>query len=286
MICKWLDVVWECLVDCWRILGDVLKWVVEIAPTVGDICIFIITVYTFYLTLYPKKLKFLDYSICYSGFWGETIKISLENRSLSSVCVRNVYMKVNDEYIIPIFSGYEDGYRIIDSFHAETFVSKPHTQLYGKDGAKLRIDPATEGKLCVIVETSRGKQTITQKVKRAPFNRKKDTILPRYERQNFNGIVVGKDVAFGLVYYDLERIKHTVLICKSGAMSESIEGIDHVPNNLMKNEKSIGQFFDKMFLELGYTYTLKSIASESSVIKKQHRRSHFRKKIDKRRYKK
>lgn len=282
MVCEWLDRAWAFLVSIGEFFGNVWAWVVANAGTIDSVCVFVITVYTFYLTIFPKKLKFLDYAISYSGFWGETIKISLENRSLSSVCVRSVCLKVNDEYLIPIFHGHEDGYRIIDSFHAETFVSKPHTQLYGKDGAKLRIDPATEGKICVIVETSRGKQTITQKVKPAPFNMKKETVAARTDRKTFNGIVISKDMAYGLVYYDLDQTKHNVLIHKSGTMSEAIGEIRRIPDDLMQDEKKLRQVFDKQFRALGCSYTLQPIAPELSV-KKPPQRVIVRKKIDTRR---
>lgn len=261
MVCEWLDRVWEFILSVGEFFGNIGTWAVANAGTIESVCVFVITVYTFYLTIFPKKLKFLDYSIHYSVFWGESIKISLENRSLSSVCVRNVYLKINDEYLIPIFHGHEDGYRIIDSFHAETFVSKPHTQLYGKDGAKLRIDPAAEGKICIIVETSRGKQTITQKVKPAPFKKGKETIVARTDRKTFNGVVISKDMAYGLVYYDLDHAKHNVLIHKSGAMSESIGEIHRVPDELMQDAEKLQQYFSKQFRALGYAFTLQSLMS-------------------------
>lgn len=267
MVCEQLDRAWAFLLSIGEFFGNVWAWIVANAGTIDSVCIFIITVYTFYLTIFPKKLKFLDYAIHHSAFWGDGVKISLENRSLSSVCVRSVSLKVNSEYLIPIFHGHEDGYRIIDSFHAETFISKPYTQLYGKDGAELRIDPATEGKICVIVETSRGKQTITQKVKPAPFPRKVEVASAHKFTQTFNDIVINKDMAFGLVYYDLEQVKHNVVIHKSGGMNEAIGEIRRVPDNLMQDEKKLRQFFDKQFHAFGCTYTLQLIAPELSVKK-------------------
>ena len=277
MVCEWLDRAWAFLMSIGEFFGNVWAWVVANAGTIDSVCIFVITVYTFYLTIFPKKLKFLDYAIHYSAFWGETVKISLENRSLSSVCVRSVSLKVNDEYLIPIFHGHEDGYRIIDSFHAETFVSKPHTQLYGKDGAELRIDPATEGKICVIVETSRGKQTITQKIKPAPFPRKVEVVTARKFTQTFNDIVISKDMAYGLVYYDSEQVKRNVLIHKSGAMSESIGEIQRVPDELMHDAEKLHQYFAKHFRALGYSFTLQPL-SQNYTPKKTSQRVIVRKK--------
>ena len=282
MVCEWLDRVWTFLLSVGEFFGNVWAWVVANAETIDSVCIFVITVYTFYLTIFPKKLKFLDYAIHHSAFWGDTVKISLENRSLSSVCVRSVSLKVNGECLVPLFHGHEDGYRIIDSFHAETFTSKPYTQLYGKDGGELRIDPAAEGKICVVIETSRGKQTITQKVKSAPFPRKVDVAHAHKFTQTFNDIVISKDMAFGLVYYDLEQVKHNVLIHKSGAMSEAIGEMQRVPDNLMQDEMKLRQFFDKHFRALGCAYTLQPIARELSV-KKPPQRVIVRKKIDTRR---
>jgi len=123
MVCKWLDLLLEYLLYVWDFLGMVWTWIITNAGTIESVCILTITVYTFYLTIFPKKLKFLDFEFRYTAFYGETIKVSLENRSLSSVCVRNIYIKVEDKYLIPIFSGHEEGYRIIDSFHAESFIS-------------------------------------------------------------------------------------------------------------------------------------------------------------------
>ena len=267
MVCEWLDRVWALIVSSWGLLGDIWAWVVSVAPTVGAVCTFIITAYPFYLTVYPKKLKFLDYAIFHSAFWGDTIKVSLENRSLASVCVKNIWLNIDDEHRIQLFSEFEDGYRIIDSFHAETFASKPYTQLFGKNGQELRVDPGTAGKFWITVETSRGKQQIIQKIKPAPFPRKVEVATAHKFTQTFNDIVISKDMAYGLVYYDINQTKHNVLVHKSGAMSEAIGETHRVPDNLMQDEKKLRQFFDRQFRILGCAYTLQPIARELSVKK-------------------
>jgi len=131
-----------------------------------------------------------------------------------------------------------------------------HTQLKRKDGTELQIHPSAEGKFCLIIDTSRGRQKITTKVKPAPLNKHTNICVARTERIKFIDTVISKNVMYGVTYYDINNIKHTILISKAGSMSEPINDIHRIPNDYMRNEKMLRRFLDKEFQILGYSYIL------------------------------
>lgn len=231
----------------------------SIIASLGDVCLFFIAAYTFILTIFPKKLKFLGFSVSHSAFWGDKIKISLENRALASVCVKAVWVIINDSYRMQIFSERDNGYRIISSFGVETFVSKPYTKISSADGTELSFSPGITKKISLIVETTRGEQHIACKLREGAKNRKAQLPTPIVFSESFNGTVISSGMEHALVYDDINHIRHTVLIHSSGIMSEPVSDFNSIPEHLMHDEQKLRKFFEKEFRATGLPYSLVQI---------------------------
>ena len=67
-------------VALWEVIKNIWEWILIIVPAIADICLFLIAVYTFYLTVCPRRLKFVGYNVKNHIFAGSTFSVALENR--------------------------------------------------------------------------------------------------------------------------------------------------------------------------------------------------------------
>lgn len=68
----------------WPIIKDLFS-------IVGDICLFIIAVYTFRLTVFPKKLRFIGYRPSFSTFEGDSLNNIGESFSVTCGCAISAF---------------------------------------------------------------------------------------------------------------------------------------------------------------------------------------------------
>lgn len=238
----------------WEIVKDVIS-------AIGDICLFFISVYTFRLTIYPKKLKFIGYSCNSTLFFGKSFEITLENRSLCPVVVRSVDLII-DNNLINIFKGN----CIIEKFRVETIKIAPYSKIVSGNGKEIDINKIFTQEFSLIIETSRGYQNI--KYERNSSLRsflgkkqKEKHIKAMIYRNKFNDQVIDTDVEYALTYIDNKQTLKTIFILPNGIMSDAVFGYNGLPKEYMCNEAVLRKHFDKEFSKYGLSYSLRKIES-------------------------
>lgn len=234
----------------WNTLKDIIS-------AIGDICLFFISVYTFRLTIYPKKLKFIGYSYHSSAFYGNSVEITLENRSLCPIVVRSVDLVVAHN-IIKIFRGNQ----IIDKFRAEIIKSDSYTKILTLTGEEIKIRGNFWRTALLVIETSRGKQFIQYEDNNKFLSYFDNWRLSKYSRASVYtkkayGKVLSDNVEYVLLFTNSNNDIHNVFILDNGIMSEDVFGYNKLPKEIVCNEKILRDFWDKEFKKHSLSYTLK-----------------------------
>lgn len=251
-ICDFFTNVWEIAIVIW-------EWIFNAVPMIGDICLFFISVYTFYLTVYPKRLRIVSFASSIHIYEGSSFEVVLENRSLTAIGIQSIYLDLNEDNRVKIFDSDEDGLLTIEGFHTQKIKMKSYTGITGIDGKQLEIK--IDKKLSLIVYTSRGIQQVVCKFKNGFKRKKKSKNTATAYRKGIDGKVVSPFVKYGLIYLDKKEHQHTICITESGYMSEPIFGFNRLDETVINDEEKLKQFFKGVFEKEGLPYEIKIVDS-------------------------
>lgn len=251
----------NCIVD--TLLNKVL-------PAVGDLCLFFISVYTFRLTIFPKKLRFIGYRPCFSAFEGDSLEITLENRALSPVVIQSVSV-VSDGYAIKIFSEKDeddDGPCIIEGFKTGKIKMVPFSSICDEEG---EISFGIDKDIYLVVDTPRGKQYLNYSGDpkkyflklREKFNPVKHAIV---KRNYFNGKILKPYVRYAILYADRQKNTHTVFVHQSGLMSEMLFGYNGLTEDIVDSKETMYAHFEKEFSKVNLPFDIKEFTNTDSLI--------------------
>lgn len=229
---------------------------VGILSTVGDICLFWIAVYTFRLTVFPKKLKFINFREKRSTFGGASFEITLENRSLCPVIITSLEL-VYGLNRIKVF----DGYLVIDGFKAGTIVMEPYSFIDSVEG-KIDIDILSIDKMSLWIQTSRGVQHVRYKnisdlLYKYKHRKYLKWIQTTVVRNKFNDKILVPGIKFAISFVDAADELYTVFIHKSGMMSDALFGYNSLPKEIVENEEMLRKHFNTEFEKHNLFYSLK-----------------------------
>lgn len=243
-----------------------MNWITikEWFSLVGDVCLFVIAAYTFRLTVFPKKLRFIGYRPSFSTFEGDSLSITLENRSLAPVVVQSVYLLFG-EYYIQIFNSDNDGECIIEGFKTSTIVMNPFSKIT-INGSEVNFHKVKD--LILRIATPRGVQYVAfaygprknltllihkikdAKMKNSPLK------MGMVKRNYFNKKIVKDYVRYALVYKEKGGEQHTVFIHQSGFMSEAPFGYNGLPKDLVEDKTRLQAHFENEFVKRDIAFGL------------------------------
>lgn len=247
---------------------NVVKTIInDILPAIGNLCLFFISVYTFRLTIFPKKLRFIKYRPSYSTFEGDSVEITLENRALSPMVVQTVSL-VSDGYVIKIFSEDDDGTCIIDGFKTGKIRMDPFSFIFTEEG---EISFGIEKELYLIVKTPRGKQYLN--LVGAPkryFLRLREKLYPPkhtiVKRNYFNDKILKPYVRYAILYADKNGNTQTVFVHKSGYMSDTLFGYNGLTEAIVATKETMYAHFEREFSKYNTSFSIKEFINPNDFI--------------------
>lgn len=232
--------------DIGNIVKDICSWFVGIVPTVDAICMSFVAYYTFRLTIFPKKLKFISIKKGGNSFEGDSIEITLENRSLCPCIIESVDLIVGSHKI-----KYYDGEYTIDGFKTAKIQMEPYSRIISDDG-EIEIDILSLKDMSLLVKTTRGIQHIRYarisrfacwRIRQLESKYKLTTVCRNYH----NSKLVVPGVKYAISFVDKSDVIQTVFIHSSGMMSQSLFGYNHLPKEIMKSKKTVKKHFEAEF---------------------------------------
>ena len=108
-------------------MSVLLQTMREWATFSADICILLITAYTFYITFISKKLKLLSFSVNNSDR-GDSFHLVLENRSFAPICIEEIYLVFSGQHKIK-FGEYQQPV-VLNAFSAIGLSMEPFFFIY------------------------------------------------------------------------------------------------------------------------------------------------------------
>ena len=253
---EWINHSLEFFSQLGGLLKNIWAWFVGIAPTIDGICLSFITYYTFRLTVFPKKLKFINFRLSGSAFDGDALEITLENRSLCPAVVESVDLIIGSKKI-----QFFRGECIIDGFKTGKIEMPRYSQIISADGP-IDIDICAMDKISLLVKTTRGIQHIRYETISKMAYRQIQKLEEKYDsttvcRNHYGDRIVVPGVRYAISYVDHHGEKQIVFIHKSGTMSAAPFGYNGLSDEIMKSEATIRRHFDAEFQKCNLSYHLK-----------------------------
>lgn len=256
----------EWLSNFWEFLKTIWDWFVVIVPTIDAVCISLIAYYTFRLTILPKKLKFIGFKQNFNRFEGNSLEITLENRSLCPCIIESVDLLLGSFKIKA-----SDQECTIDGFKTAKITMPPYSEIiFGEE--KIDIDPCSLGKMFLLVKTTRGVQHIRyetmskwayKRLLKKESQHKQTTVCRTYHGEK----LIVPHVKYILSYIDQSESIQTVFIEQSGLMSNHLFGYNCLSKEIMTDIATLKEHFDSEFKKYNLRYSItevnKSFAEDS-----------------------
>lgn len=247
------------LSEIFEVISNVITWqgIKEFFSIIGDICLFLVTMYTFRVTILPMKLRYIGFSQTMDAFQGESVEITLANQSLSPVVVERVGL-IHEDRIIPVFVQGEDGECIIEGFKTAKIKMKPFSTI-SMESKHITLKDIKPFEL--FVQTTKNVQFITFSPKHrwAPKRKGKELLQAHIQRRCVNDVTIGPQVKYVLTYMMDNRQLKTVLINRAGIMSDRVFGYNALPKDTVKFDERVRAYFKNEFEKRGIEFSLMNL---------------------------
>lgn len=206
----------------------------------ANICILVITVYTFFITFISKKIEFRSVSPSSSITKGNSLSVVLENKTLSPILIDNINLIVDNKYKIKIKSF--DSPLIIEPFTASKITSDKHSYTIPYIGSLIGPKNVLE-------------LDMSGKYKYLPLYKKSPKVSKNIKRSNTNvQIITNKynekivpEFAKYILVFSKDSWHNTVFIFESGVITEDVFGINGLPPEVVKDYNMLIEYLDTLF---------------------------------------
>ena len=229
--------------------------VIKIMTHLSSVVLFLISVYTFRLTVFSKKLRFIQYRNKFSAFGGESLEITLENRALNPVSIESIELIIGENRV-SVFNGH----CTIEAFKLKTIKMEPFSYII-YENRKMYLNDILKSRPSLWIKTSRGIQYVKYNyistfIQEFRYNQYLKLNPATVVRNKYNEKIIAKGVKYALSFKDEQGNIKTIFIHKSGMMSEMLFGYNSLPKEIIKNKKSLRKHFNPEFEKLGIKYNL------------------------------
>ena len=248
------------ITTAWDVIVAIWSWITNNAAALGDICLFIVTLYTFRLTVFPIKPQVVGFRRFCEEFESDYIEIVLLNRSLSPLVIRGVEI-ISDNERIPVFSSVKCDDIVIEGFKTGVVRSQPFSRMDGEKG-ELRLPFLSDEK--IVLYTPKAIHIITRKKKAHKyFFGKRKRIQKLNLAQTMSYTYYGKTIKLHTKYaIHIENEigdRHIVFVSETGRMSEFLFGSNQLPQELIQDESALKKHFEELFRDTNRNYSIEPL---------------------------
>lgn len=106
--------------------------ITTIAGLVGDAAVLVLTIYTLHITAWSRKVELISPSFQTSLFYGNTMGISIINKTLRSIPVQRVFVvkRFEKQFYLITIANYEEP-EVLEAGCIKKFISDPYTKIVG-----------------------------------------------------------------------------------------------------------------------------------------------------------
>lgn len=205
-----------------------------------DIILFVIAVYTFYLTFLSEKVTILTFGYSYSMWKSDTINFLIKNKTLKTIIISKVYAVFDNKYRLQVRK-YEIPV-VLDSFQSIKIEMEPYTSMHGMTMHELSNIVDRKAKIHLEIITDENK-TIYAAIKgRQKYKPNKKAKLEQIVlfTSKFGEIVLKEDYKYILRYRVGENGNvETAFINNGGLISTDIFGFNALPQECLSNKEDV-----------------------------------------------
>lgn len=219
----------------------------------ADICILLITIYTFYITFISQKIKFISLYNFSSNSKGDSFSVILENKSLSPQVIKDINLIVDNKYKIQV-KKIEVPF-ILEPFKVKEITSEKYSyttpSLPPLNRENTILEVITTRKklyLCMYKKTPK----VAKKMKDLPYNVMKI-------RNIYNEKIVPQNAEY-ILSVSKKDWENTVFIFKTGLMTGEILGYKAILEEVLKSKEDLIYYLDNWLKAKGFNYYLNKLA--------------------------
>jgi len=222
-----------------ELFNEIRTWITFLA----DVCILLITIYTFYLTFLSKKIKVISFGR-HLSWEGDSMNIVLENKSLSPISITRIDAIVEKKNKFK-FRNFDEPL-ILPPFSTKVVVMSPYSHMPDFNFDDIVFQIATSSKTRIVHFKKR--VFLSRKVK-------KDLPNVMIVTRKFNDKVIMPGTKYILTLKTNEGTK-TICIFGNGVMTDNIFGYNGIPEEIVEDEQKLRLLLDSMIEPYGARYIL------------------------------
>lgn len=220
----------------------------------ADICILLITIYTFYITFISQKIKLISISQSSSNTKGDSFYVVLENKSLSPQVITNINLIIENKYKVNL-NKFEIPF-ILEPYKAKEVGSDrysytmPSLPYLNSENTILEVT-TTRNKLYL----SMNKKTprVKKEMKEIPYNVTKI-------KNTYNERIIPKDAKF-VLNVSKGDWQNIVFVFKTGLMTGEVLGCNGLPEEVLESQENFIQFLDIWLKPNGLNYHVEELTN-------------------------
>jgi len=215
-----------------RMMQDVLCWlnnstILTVVELLGNLCVILITFYTFFLGFFSKRVTIQATSQQYNSK-GNSFALTLKNHSMRTFFIKGIELIVDKKYLVKIMN--KDSTPVeLSSLGVAIIQMEPYSDL----SDDFKIPMLYEKRMCVRIELA--DRYIFAKPPLRIFRKRGKYYQPiTVLRKTYNDIIIQNGDKYALHYFEKpsDLKEHIIIIHESGHMSDSMSQYDTTTNKL------------------------------------------------------
>lgn len=220
----------------------------------ANMCILVITIYTFFITFISQKIKLRSISTASSNSEGNSFSVVLENKTLSPILIDNINLIVDGQYKVKVKRF--DSPLILEPFTAKKVTSEKYSytvpNLENMSDYKNVVEVNISGKK-IYLSLNKNTPKVSKNMKQSRENVIRIT-------NTYNGKNVPQFAKYILIV-SKDDWNNTVFIFESGAMTGEIFGYNSLPKKVVKKKAKLIEYLDDWFKPNVIDYYVEEISN-------------------------
>lgn len=223
-----------------------------------DIILFIIAIYTFYLTFISNNISLLTFGLSFSMWENDSMNFTLKNKSLKTIVISKINIVFDNKYSYNIEN--YDTPMVVSPLSTICIKTKPYTSLSPKSTLTEYHNNQAFFHLEIITDENKKIYTKIKNIKKYKINKKAKHEEVSTFTSKFNNIVTLRNYKYAISYrYNGSTELKTAFINNLGAISTNDFGFNAIPKEYLNNITNVNKCFEEASKQFGITYWIKSL---------------------------
>lgn len=248
---------------------EMIANVATLVSSIIDIVLFVIALYTFYLTFLSNNVKILSVKFSFGMWKSETVEFLIKNLTLKTVLISKVYAVFDNKYRLPI-ENYNTP-KVLDPLKTLDIVMPEYT---GMDIVSMNdLSKLVQGQANIHLEIITDENKIIYAIFKGCKSYKPDKKAQIDDVHLFTsrvGDMVLKDDYMYLIYYkvgEYGEIK-TAFINNGGLISTDVFGFNVIPKEKLLSIESIKEILSKVCKERNIRLDIQDLGELHNNVRK------------------